>query len=82
MSCCQGKNMGCKKVPSQEAVSDYLVCTCLGVMHSEIKEAIQNGSKTFEELSESLGVGTGCSSCVAEVNAILKESASTGCCKS
>ncbi len=52
---------------------DYLVCTCMEVMYSQIVEAIENGSKSFQELSESLGVGTGCSSCIDEVMQILKE---------
>jgi bacterioferritin-associated ferredoxin len=53
---------------------DYLVCTCMEVMYSEIVEAIKNGADTFEKLSDMLGVGTGCSSCVEEVHEILKES--------
>lgn len=63
--------MGCckKKVSCEE--QDYLICTCMGVMKSEIVDAIKGGAKTFELLSEELGVGTGCSSCVAEVNDLL-----------
>lgn len=52
---------------------DYLVCTCMEVMYSQIVEAIRDGAETFESLSEILGVGTGCSSCVEEVYEILKE---------
>ena len=52
---------------------DYLVCTCMGVMASEIREAINQGSADFEALYEQLMVGTGCSSCVPEVNELLKE---------
>lgn len=50
---------------------DYLVCTCMGVMYSEICQAIQNGSKDFQSLSDQYMIGTGCSSCVSEVNEIL-----------
>lgn len=53
---------------------DYLVCTCMGVMYSEIVKAIEQGNATFEQLQETLLVGTGCSSCVEEVNQILRES--------
>jgi bacterioferritin-associated ferredoxin len=56
-----------------ESKPDYLVCTCFGVMYSEISTAIKNGCKSFESLQESLMVGTGCSSCVQEVYEILKE---------
>ncbi len=52
---------------------DYLVCTCFGVMYSEICTAIEKGCKTFDQLQDTLMVGTGCSSCVSEVNEILKE---------
>ena len=52
---------------------DYLVCTCMGVMYSDICDAIKSGTQTFENLSDTLGVGTGCSSCVSEVHEILAE---------
>jgi len=52
---------------------DYLVCTCMGVMYSDIIEAINNGDTTYASLQESLMVGTGCSSCVQEVKDILAE---------
>jgi bacterioferritin-associated ferredoxin len=52
---------------------DYLVCTCMGIMYSEIVTAIEAGGHSFEELQESLLVGTGCSSCHEEVRYILKE---------
>lgn len=52
---------------------DYLVCTCFGVMYSEICQAIDNGCKSFDQLQDALMVGTGCSSCVQEVNDILAE---------
>lgn len=55
---------------------DYLVCTCMGVMYSDIVQAINNGNITFEQLQETLLIGTGCSSCVDEVNFILKETLS------
>ena len=50
---------------------DYLVCTCMGVMHSEIVAAIKDGATTVEELSDRLLVGTGCNSCVPEVEEML-----------
>jgi len=79
MSCCKNKNQSCVK--NQEEQRDYLVCTCMGVMHSEICEAIKNGASTFQELSDQLGVGTGCNSCVSEVESILETAKKTECCK-
>lgn len=78
MSCCKGINKSC----GQKQQSDYLVCTCMGVMHSDISSAIDQGASTFQELSDQLGVGTGCSSCVEEVKMILEQKKKSGCCKS
>jgi len=55
------------------AKDDYIVCTCMEVMHSQLVDAISKGDTTFNKLSDRLGVGTGCSSCVEEVNEILDE---------
>lgn len=52
-------------------LDDYLVCTCMGVMYSEIVSAISAGCTDFNSLSNTLGVGTGCNSCVPEVHEIL-----------
>lgn len=52
---------------------DYIVCTCFEVMHSDIVAAIERGNNTFKGLSQELGVGTGCSSCVDEVRQILDQ---------
>ena len=52
---------------------DYLVCTCMGVMYSDLCQAIDAGADTFQALSDQLMVGTGCNSCVGEVEHILDE---------
>ena len=65
--------MSCSKQKCCKQREDYLVCTCMEVMYSQIVEAIHNGADTFNKLSDLLGVGTGCSSCVDEVNQILAE---------
>jgi NAD(P)H-nitrite reductase large subunit len=52
---------------------DYLVCTCMAVMHSDIVDAIKSGATTYEALQDKLMVGTGCNSCVQEVHDILAE---------
>lgn len=36
-----------------------VVCLCKGVSEETIVEAIKNGAKTFEEVSEKTGAGTG-----------------------
>jgi assimilatory nitrate reductase catalytic subunit len=52
---------------------DYLVCTCMGVMYSEIIQALDQGCKTLEELSDQLMVMTGCSSCKEEILFIMHQ---------
>ena len=64
MSCCKDKN---------DIEFDYLVCTCMEVMKSDIVDVIRGGDDTFEKISDKLGTGTGCSSCVDEVHEILEE---------
>ena len=53
---------------------DYLLCVCMGVMYSDIIAAIERGDRSFKQLQDSLMVGTGCSSCHAEVREILDKS--------
>ncbi len=52
---------------------DYLVCTCMGVMYSDICDAIAKGCTDFQSLQDALLVGTGCNSCVDEIHEILSE---------
>ena len=51
---------------------DYLVCTCMGVMHHDIVRECAQGACSYEAMQEKLLVGTGCSSCVAEVHEIIE----------
>lgn len=52
---------------------DYLVCTCMGVMYSDLCKAIAEGAQDFQALQDEFMVGTGCSSCVPEIYEILAE---------
>lgn len=56
-----------------EQKPDYIVCTCWGVLYSEIVQAIYDGCTDFESLQERLMIGTGCSSCIEEIYEILSE---------
>ncbi len=55
---------------------DYLVCTCMGVMYSDIIQAINQGCDSYQKLQDTLLVGTGCNSCVAQVYDIVNEETS------
>jgi bacterioferritin-associated ferredoxin len=45
----------------------------MGVMYSDICDAISKGCGDFASLQDVLLVGTGCNSCVDEIHEILKE---------
>ncbi len=59
--------------PLFDSRPDYIVCTCMGVMHSEIVDAIRAGDNSLEKLADRFFIGTGCSSCVPEVLEILQQ---------
>ena len=40
-----------------------IVCECFGVTNGQIKEAVENGATTLEEVAEKTGAGTGCGTC-------------------
>jgi bacterioferritin-associated ferredoxin len=60
-----------KKDKSNCFLNDHLVCVCMGVMQSDINDAINSGHDTFDKLQQKLEVGTGCSNCVSEINDLL-----------
>jgi len=52
---------------------DYIVCVCMGVSYSTIVKEIQSGTRTFEELYDKLGVGSGCGACKQDIKDILEQ---------
>lgn len=42
---------------------DKIVCECFGVTNGQVKEAVENGSSTLDEVAEITGAGTGCGGC-------------------
>ncbi|MEY8338210.1 (2Fe-2S)-binding protein [Lachnospiraceae bacterium 62-35] len=52
---------------------DKIVCTCLGVTNGMIKEAIDKGATTLEEVQEATGAGTVCGSCNDDIQHIIDE---------
>ncbi|MBN7574119.1 MULTISPECIES: (2Fe-2S)-binding protein [Clostridium] len=49
---------------------DKIICGCKNVKVKDIKNAIANGAKSFEDVQEKTEVGTGCGHCV-ESNRVL-----------
>lgn len=53
--------------------NDKVVCGCINVTVKDIKDAIANGAKSFEEVQEVTKVGTGCGQCVESNRALVDE---------
>ncbi|KIX85230.1 hypothetical protein J120_02800 [candidate division TM6 bacterium JCVI TM6SC1] len=49
---------------------DYLVCTCMAVMYSELWQALAEGAD-LNALKDQFMIGSGCSSCIDEVQSIV-----------
>lgn len=49
------------------------VCTCFGVTIGDIKEAIDNGAASFEEVQEITNVSTACGSCEEYARNVVEE---------
>ena len=52
---------------------DKVVCNCQNVTAGMIKEAIDNGATTLEEVQKITGAGTVCGSCVDNVKRIVDQ---------
>ncbi len=46
---------------------DDIVCNCMSITKGMIKEAVEEGAGTLEEVMEATGAATICGACAAEV---------------
>ena len=53
--------------------NDEVVCGCLNLTVQDIKNAIENGAKSYEEVEEATQVGTVCGQCIDDVKALVDE---------
>ena len=53
--------------------NDKVVCGCINVTVKDLKDAIGNGAKSFEEVQSVTKVGTGCGKCVDGVKVLVDE---------
>lgn len=55
-------------------MEDIEICSCNGVMKSEIVKAIkEKGLKSVEEVQDETSAGTICGSCIPDIEDILNE---------
>ena len=50
-----------------------VICNCFNVTKDDILEAIKNGAKTLEEVQEATSAGTGCGSCLDQINEVVND---------
>ena len=50
---------------------DKIICDCLSVTSGMIKEAVENGSSTLEEVQEATGAGTACGVCIDDIQHLI-----------
>ena len=52
---------------------DKIVCSCLGVTNGMIKEAVDAGASTLEEVQNATGAGTACGACNDDIEHLVEE---------
>ncbi len=52
---------------------DKIVCYCMSVTNGMIKEAVDAGASTLEEVQAATGAGTVCGSCVDDVKRLIDQ---------
>lgn len=52
---------------------DKVVCDCLSVTIGMIKDAIDSGAGTVEEVQDITGAGTVCGACLDDVKRVVEE---------
>lgn len=52
---------------------DKIVCSCMGVTNGMIKEAVDNGATTLEEVQDETGAGTVCGACLDDVQHLIDQ---------
>ena len=53
--------------------SDKVVCNCLSVTNGMIKDAVNNGANTLEEVQDVTGAGTACGACIDKVKNLVEQ---------
>lgn len=49
------------------------ICFCNDVTGKMIKEAVEGGARTLEEVQEATGAGTVCGGCLDDIQAVIDE---------
>lgn len=52
---------------------DKVICGCFTVTVQDVKNAIKNGAKSFEEVQAATNIGTGCGNCIESNKKLVGE---------
>lgn len=52
---------------------DKIVCNCLNITNGMIKDAVDSGASSFEEVQDVTGAGTVCGACADDVERLVEE---------
>ena len=52
---------------------DKIVCNCMSVTNGMIKEAVDAGAKTLEEVQAATGASTVCGACTEDVERLIEQ---------
>ncbi len=50
---------------------DKIVCNCMGITNGMIKDAVDAGARTLEEVQTTTGAGTVCGACLQDVERLV-----------
>lgn len=59
------------EVPFDELTDDSIVCTCCDIKYSDVKQEIEFGINTVDELLESLEAGNTCRKCIKYLGMLM-----------
>lgn len=52
---------------------DKIVCNCYSVTNGMIKEAVENGATTLEEVQDATNAGTVCGACIDDIQHLVEQ---------
>ena len=52
---------------------DKIVCNCQSVTNGMIKDAVDAGASTLEEVQDATGAGTVCGACIENIEHIIEQ---------
>ncbi len=54
-------------------MKDKLICSCERVYESTIREAVENGATSFDDLQKTTGLGRSCGNCRPLIERIIRD---------